>query len=98
VAKLRQRLGGKPAEIYAPYAGEAAVLLLDAIGKAGADRAGVVDALFGSQVQGGILGSFDFEPSGDPSSGPVTMFVARKTFRPFAEITPAIGLVNAARG
>jgi len=98
VAKLRQRLGGKPVEIYAPYAGEAAVLLLDAIAKAGADRAGVIDAVFGSQVQGGILGSFDFEPSGDPSSGPVTVFVARKTFRPFAEITPAIGLVNAARG
>src|SRR5204862_6550371 len=40
VAKLRQELKGKPVELYAPYAGEAAAVLLDGIAKAGADRTG----------------------------------------------------------
>jgi branched-chain amino acid transport system substrate-binding protein len=98
VAKLGEELNGKPVELYAPYAGEAAVLLLDAIAKAGGDRAGVVDALFRTKVRDGILGGFDFEPTGDPSVGPVTVFVARKTFERFSEITPAKRLVDAAGG
>jgi branched-chain amino acid transport system substrate-binding protein len=98
VAKLGEELKGKPVELYAPYAGEAAVLLLDAIAKAGGDRAGVIDALFRTEVRDGILGSFDFEPSGDPSVGPVTVFVARRTFERFSEITPAKRLVDAAQG
>ena len=59
MAKLGEELNGKPVELYAPYAGEAAVLLLDAIAKAGGDRAGVVDALFRTKVRDGILGGFD---------------------------------------
>ncbi len=98
VAKLAKDLRGKPVELYAPYAGEAAVLLLDAIAKAGDHRAGVIDALFRTKVRNGILGSFDFEPSGDPSVGPVTVFAAGRTFEPFSEITPTMRLVDAARG
>jgi branched-chain amino acid transport system substrate-binding protein len=98
VAKLGEETKGKPVELYAPYAGEAAVLLLDAIAKAGGNRSGVIDALFDTEVKDGILGKFDFEPSGDPNVGPVTVFVARKTFEPFSEITPAKRLVDAARG
>ena len=98
VAKLRQKLKGKPVELYAPYAGEAAAVLLDGVAKAGADRPGVIDAVFRTPVKGGILGSFDFESSGDPSVGPITVFVARKTFERFAEITPAKRTVDAARG
>jgi len=98
VAKLAKDLKGRPVELYAPYAGEAAALLLDAIAKAGGNRADVIDALFRTKVRNGILGSFDFEPSGDPSVGPVTFFVARRTFEPFSEITPTMRLVDAARG
>jgi branched-chain amino acid transport system substrate-binding protein len=98
VSKLRKELKGRPVELYAPYAGEAAVLLLDAIAKAEGHRAGAIDALFRTKVRDGILGRFDFEPSGDPSVGPVTIFVARKTFERFSEITPPKRLVDAARG
>jgi branched-chain amino acid transport system substrate-binding protein len=98
VAKLRHELRGKPVELYAPYAGAAAAVLLDGIAKAGADRPGVIDAIFRTPVKGGILGSFDFESSGDPSVGPVTVFVARKTFKRFTELTPAKKTVDAARG
>jgi branched-chain amino acid transport system substrate-binding protein len=98
VAKLRQELEGKAVELYAPYAGEAAALLVDAIARAQGGRAGVIDALFRTEVREGILGSFDFEPTGDPSVGPVTIFVARKTFGRFSEITPAKRLVDAATG
>jgi branched-chain amino acid transport system substrate-binding protein len=98
VAKLAKDLKGKDVELYAPYAGEATALLLDAIANAGGNRADVIDALSRSKARGGILGSFDFEPSGDPSVGPVTVFVARTTFEPFAEVTPTIRLADAARG
>jgi len=57
----------------------------------------MIDALFRAEVRDGILGSFDFEPTGDPSVGPVTIFVARKTFEPFSEITSAKQLVDTAR-
>jgi branched-chain amino acid transport system substrate-binding protein len=98
VAKLGQQLEGKPVELYAPYAGEAAALLLDAIAKADGERARVIDALFEAKARGGILGTFDFESSGDPSDGPVTVFRAGKTFERFSEITPTKRLVDAARG
>ena len=98
VAKLGKDLKGKPVELYAPYAGEAAVLLLDAIAKGGGNRAAVTRALFRGKASGGILGSFTFEPSGDPSVGPVTVFVARRTFEPLSEVTPPKRLVDAARG
>jgi branched-chain amino acid transport system substrate-binding protein len=83
-------------ELYAPYAGQAASVLLDAIAKSGG-RAGVIDAVRHTKVHDGITGSFDILPSGDPSVGPVTVSVARKTFVPVEEVDPSQSLVAAAR-
>ena len=83
-------------ELYAPYAGQAASVLLNAIGK-GRDRAGVIEAVLATRVHNGITGSFDILPSGDPSVGPITISVAKRTFTPFRVAAPSSSLVKAAR-
>jgi branched-chain amino acid transport system substrate-binding protein len=95
VDELEKKVGG-PVELYAPYAGQAASVVLDAIGK-GRDRAGVITAVRSTEVHNGITGSFDILPSGDPSVGPITVSVAKKTFVPFQVVEPGPALVKAAR-
>jgi branched-chain amino acid transport system substrate-binding protein len=95
VGELEKELGG-PVELYAPYAGQAASVLRDAIGKGGS-RAGVIEAVLSTKVHNGITGSFDILPSGDPSVGPITVSVAKKTFVPFQVVEPGAALVKAAR-
>jgi hypothetical protein len=70
VAKLRKEVGSA-VELYAPYAGQAAEVLLDAIAR-GASRSGVISALFITRIRDGITGSFSILPSGDPSLGAIT--------------------------
>jgi branched-chain amino acid transport system substrate-binding protein len=96
VGELEAKLGGGPIELYAPYAGQAASVVLDAIG-AGRNRRGTIDAVRSTSVKNGITGSFEILPSGDPSVGPITVSVARKTFVPFKVVEPGPALVKAAR-
>ena len=96
VGELEAKVGGGPIELYAPYAGQAAGVVLDAIG-AGRDRTGTIDAVRSTSVKNGITGSFEILPSGDPSVGPITVSVARKTFVPFQVLEPGPALVKAAR-
>jgi len=95
VGELEKEIAG-PVELYAPYAGQAASVVLDAIGK-GRDRSGTIDAVRSTSVRNGITGSFEILPSGDPSVGPITVSVARKTFVPFRVMKPSAALVKAAR-
>jgi branched-chain amino acid transport system substrate-binding protein len=96
VGQLEAELKGLPIELYAPYAGQAAEVVLNAIGK-GRSRAGTIEAVRSTSVHNGITGSFDILPSGDPSIGPITVSVAKKTFVPFQVVEPAPSLVKAAR-
>ena len=98
VSALEERVGSQTVELFAPYAGEAADLILDAIAAAGADRAAITAAIVSSRRQGGILGGYEITENGDPTPGPVSVFVARDTFEPVREIAPAPSLVAAARG
>jgi branched-chain amino acid transport system substrate-binding protein len=95
VGELEKEVGGA-VELYAPYAGQAASVVLNAIAKGG-DRSGVIGAVLSTKVHNGITGSFDILPSGDPSVGPITVSVARKTFSPFSVVEPSASLVKAAR-
>jgi branched-chain amino acid transport system substrate-binding protein len=95
VSELKKEIGG-PVELYAPYAGQAASVLLDAVGASG-ERGGVIDAVRETRVKNGITGSFEILPSGDPSVGPITISVARSSFVPERVIQPGQGLVKAAR-
>jgi branched-chain amino acid transport system substrate-binding protein len=99
-------LGGNPPDPYSAYGAQAAEVMLDAIAQGGADRAAVRDALFATQVQDGILGSFSFNENGDPA-GAEGAVVAITIYRATAEtalaevaavISPSPELVDAARG
>ncbi|HET7591222.1 MAG TPA: branched-chain amino acid ABC transporter substrate-binding protein [Solirubrobacterales bacterium] len=96
VGQLEAELKGQPIELYAPYAAQAAEVVLNAIGK-GRNRGGTIEAVRSTSVHNGITGSFDILPSGDPSIGPITVSVAKKTFVPFRVVEPGPALVKAAR-
>jgi branched-chain amino acid transport system substrate-binding protein len=96
VSDLEEETGGEPVEQFAPPAGEAAAVFLDAIAAAGPERAGIVKAVF-TTSGGGILGDYAIERSGDPNVGPITILRAESTFVPAAEIRPEASVVAAAR-
>ncbi len=98
VAQLEPMLDGKPVEQFAPYAGQAADVVLDAIDNGGAKRSSIVDSLFQTEITDGIVGSFKIEQTGDPSIGPITILKAGSSFEPLTTITPEAAEVHAARG
>ena len=98
VSSLKKEVNGQPIEQFAPYAGEAAAVMLDSIAKGGANRAGTVRAIFATKGGSGILHKYDIDPSGDPSVGPVTVLRAASSFVPFKVVTPKPSVVRAARG
>ena len=98
VTDLEQDFTGEEVELFAPYAGEAAQVVLDAIDAGGGERAATIRALFETRITGGIVGSFQIKSSGDPTPQPITVSAARKSFEPVAEIQPPPPLVSAARG
>jgi ABC-type branched-subunit amino acid transport system substrate-binding protein len=94
VSELRREVGGA-VELFAPYAGQAAGVLLSAIANA-RTRSGVIAAMFKTRIHDGITGSFSILRSGDPSVGPITVSIARKSFLPVRELHPGPRLVSAA--
>jgi hypothetical protein len=69
----------------------------DAIAR-GASRSRVISALCNTRIRDGITGSFSILPSGDPSVGPITLSVAKKSFVPVRELHPGQRLVSARHG
>ena len=68
VTDLEQDLTSvRQVELFAPYAGEAAQVMLDAIDAGGGERAATIRSLFQTRITGGIVGSFEIKPSGDPT-------------------------------
>jgi ABC-type branched-subunit amino acid transport system substrate-binding protein len=98
VKELKAQIGNAPVEVFAPYAGQAAEILLNAIRTGGATRAGTISELFKTRVEGGITGSFRITPSGDPAPAPVSVQRAGANFTLARTITPPPQLVSAARG
>ncbi|MFL5906028.1 MAG: hypothetical protein ACJ75Z_00345, partial [Solirubrobacterales bacterium] len=84
-------------ETVAPYAGEAAQVMLAAI-QAGKDRAGTIAELFKTQIKDGIIGSIAITPSGDPTPPPISISKAASTFELEQTVVPPPSLINAARG
>lgn len=96
VSALKKEVSG-PVELYAPYAGQAAEVVLTALEGASGSRAAVISGVAHAKVKSGITGSFDILPSGDPSVGPITVSRAGKTFVPQRVVRPSAKLVAAAR-
>jgi branched-chain amino acid transport system substrate-binding protein len=96
VGALKKEVEG-PVELYAPYAGQAAEVVLTAMSGASGSRAAVIAAVAHAKVKNGITGSFSILSSGDPSVGPITISRAGKTFVPQQVVDPSAKLVAAAR-
>jgi branched-chain amino acid transport system substrate-binding protein len=97
VKELKAQVGDQPIEVFAPYAGEAAEVLINAI-KVGGTRTGTVDTLFKTHVTDGITGTFEITESGDPSPAPISVQQAGNTFTLVKTIVPQTQLIAAARG
>ena len=97
VKELKSQIGDQPVEVFAPYAGQAAGVLLEAI-RQGSTRAGTISELFKTKVEDGITGSFTITPTGDPTPAPISVQRAADTFVLAGTITPPPPLVSAARG
>jgi branched-chain amino acid transport system substrate-binding protein len=96
VSALKKEVEG-PVELYAPYAGQAAEVVLGALKTAAGSRAAVISGVSHAKVTNGIAGSFKILPSGDPSVGPITISRAGNTFVPQQVVKPSAKLVAAAR-
>jgi branched-chain amino acid transport system substrate-binding protein len=98
VEAFMQETGAEPPlEPYTAYAAQSAEVLLQAIEAGGGERGATVEALFQTQVQGGILGDFEISENGDPTVGPVTIYVAGESFDTHEVITPEPDVVEAAK-
>jgi branched-chain amino acid transport system substrate-binding protein len=97
VAELSETLDDQEVELFAPYAGQAAEVLLSAIAPS-PKRADVVEGVLRAEVDNGIVGTFTITPGGDPSIGPISVSVARDSFELARTIEPPANLVAAARG
>jgi branched-chain amino acid transport system substrate-binding protein len=64
----------EPASLGAPEAAQATEVLLDAIGRSDGTRASVVEELFATKVENGILGSFSFDAYGDIDPAPIGVY------------------------
>jgi ABC-type branched-subunit amino acid transport system substrate-binding protein len=97
VKEVKAQVGDEPLEVFAPYAGQAAEVLVNAI-RVGDTRSGTVAELFKTRVKDGITGSFTITPSGDPEPAPISVQRAADTFVLAKTIIPPPQLVTAARG
>jgi branched-chain amino acid transport system substrate-binding protein len=97
VKELRAQLPANPIEVFAPYAAQAAEVLIDAL-REGRTRSGTIAEIFGMQVEDGITGNFTITPTGDPVPAPISVQRAAGNFELAGTITPPPQLVAAARG
>ena len=96
--ELTDRIGGGALEQFAPAAGEATEVMLQAIEEGGADRAGTTEAIYGLERTDGLVGDYEIDENGDPTPGPISIFVADGSFEIDDEIAPPPDLVAAAAG
>jgi branched-chain amino acid transport system substrate-binding protein len=62
---FKSQLGGKPVDPYAILGAQAAKVLLDAIAKSDGSRSSVIDNVFKTHVNNGLIGSFSLNKNGD---------------------------------
>jgi len=60
-------------DYWALYGAQAAEVLLDAIARSDGTRRSVVDALFATEVEDGIIGSFGFDSNGDTTAASIAI-------------------------
>ena len=89
--------GGTAPDPYSVYAAQAADVMMAAIAGSDGTRAGVASSLFKVNIANGILGHVSFNPNGDVTANPVTIYiVAHGKGSVDKVIVPALSLVSAA--
>ena len=101
--KLKEALGGKPVDPYAIYGAQAAQIILDAIANGDGSRQSVIDGIFSTKVENGLLGTFEISENGDPeqAGGAVvgfTIYRAEDKLVTETTLSPKPETVDAARG
>jgi branched-chain amino acid transport system substrate-binding protein len=88
--------GKSTVDPYTAYAAQAAVVLLDAIDRAGTDDRGkIAEELFKTDIKDGILGNFKIDENGDTTLGTVTFFQVKNGEPTFVKtITPELSFVG----
>jgi len=99
----KQYLNGQTVDPSAIYGGEAATVLIDAIGASNGSRRDVIKKLFATRIQNGLLGSFSFDANGDPvgASGAVvavTVYKGVSKLEIAKVISPKQATIDAALG
>jgi len=99
----KEYLNGKTIDPYAIYGGQAATVMLDAIGASDGSRSDVISKMFATKVQNGLLGSFSFSENGDPQGGTgavvaITVYKATDKLETDKVISPKQETVDAALG
>jgi branched-chain amino acid transport system substrate-binding protein len=90
-----QQEHGKAPNPYTVYAAQAATVLLDAIERAGGERAKVPEELFKTEVTDGILGDFQIDENGDTTLGTVSVYEIKNGEEKFTKtITPELSFVE----
>jgi branched-chain amino acid transport system substrate-binding protein len=97
VDALRERVRRDTLELYAPYAAQAAAVLLETVARTGKNRGRIASELNQTRIEQGIIGEVAFDRAGDTRLGVITISRAGEEFSPITEITPPRSLVTAAR-
>jgi ABC-type branched-subunit amino acid transport system substrate-binding protein len=77
VAQFGATQAGGRVDEAAVYAAEGMTIMLDAIAGSDGTRAAITRELLGARVNGGLLGTFRFDASGDPTVAPITILRAQ---------------------
>jgi hypothetical protein len=85
------------------YGAQAARIMLDAIANSDGSRPGVIQAIFDTTVEGGLLGDFEINDNGDPAlaGGAVvgfTIYRGEEELEVETVLSPKEENVEAARG
>jgi DNA-binding SARP family transcriptional activator/ABC-type branched-subunit amino acid transport system substrate-binding protein len=103
VRRFSRTQPGARVDPSAVYAAQAAEVVLDAIARSDGTRASVLDRLFETHVNDGLLGDFAFDTRGDITESPVTVLrvsrggsaseggVVERVTRPSARLVAAAG-------
>ncbi len=62
---FKSQLGGKPVDPYAILGAQAGAVMLDAIDKSDGSRSSVIDEVYKTKVEDGLIGNFELNENGD---------------------------------
>jgi branched-chain amino acid transport system substrate-binding protein len=102
ISGFKATLGGKPVDPYAILGAQAARVMLDAIANSDGSRTGVIEQVFKTKINNGLIGSFEINQNGDitGAKGAALLFTIYKGTNHLETLktaAPKANLVDAAR-